>query len=267
MRKIFALIVCLCMLLCACGPAAPGKPQQPDDPALFVQQPEAPKEPVLSTEQVKLTDDSMDAVRLDVAYDAVSVDGDGFESLSSALREWNLEQENNLRTTAGEVVPDLIEAASYMPETSFALEQNVRIIRADAQYVSLEITYYSSLGGAHPFTDISSVCFDTQTGRRLQLTDAAADYDAVYNAVLQALDSYNGREEVFFEDYADTVYDMFYTNENYTLTWLLSEDTLTIVFSEYAIAPYAFGPTRVELPFTDGVLAEGASGTVITALD
>lgn len=267
MKKIFALIVCLCMLLCACGTAAPDEPQQLETPAPSVQQPEVPKSPVLRTKRVKLTDDSMEAVRLDAAYDAVSVDGAGFEALGSALQDWNLEQENDLRATAGEVVSDLTEAASHMPETSFALEKNVSVIRADAQYVCLEIAYYSSLGGVHPFTDISSVCFDTQTGRRLQLTDVAADYDAVYNTVLQALDSYDGREEVFFEDYADTVYDMFYTNENYTLTWLLGEDTLTIVFSEYAIAPYAFGPTRVELPFTDGVLAEGASGTVITTFD
>lgn len=267
MKRIFALALCLCMLLCACtGTTTPNEPKQQDDP-VPAGQPEQPKAPVLRTERIILTDEAMQAARLNVEYDAVTVDGDGFDALNRALDAWSRSLADDLSTAAKNVRPDLEELNGVVSEdTSYALENSVAIVRADAQYVCLAITSYSSLGGVHPFTATRSVCFDTQTGSQLQLRDIAKDYDAVYQATQDALAHYEDRE-AFFEDYAGTVYDMFYTNEDDTLTWLLGEDTLTIVFSVYMIAPYAYGPLEVVLPFTDGTLSDGASGSVVTTLD
>ena len=109
MKRIFALALCLCMLLCACtGTTTPNEPKQPDDP-VPAGQPEQPKAPVLRTERIILTDEAMQAARLNVEYDAVTVDGDGFDALNRALDAWSRSLADDLSTAAKNVLPDLEE--------------------------------------------------------------------------------------------------------------------------------------------------------------
>ena len=144
-----------------------------------------------------------------------------------------------------------------MENNGWESELTVTAVRADETVLSLTQTEYTWLGGAHPYTYITGITYDTKTGKELSLKDIAADYDGIYDYVCKKLPEEN-EPDMFFEDYEDTVKSMFYEeNGDYgPVKWFLTDEGVTIWFNQYDIAPYAAGPVSVEIPFAEGLVKQ-----------
>ena len=136
---------------------------------------------------------------------------------------------------------------------------------------------YSQLGGAHPSTFFAGKNYDTKTGSELTLQDVVANYDDVYQYVLDELaknEKQPENENCYFDGYEDTVKEMFYGNSDFesavtdanseetglypmpafSVQWYLGDDGLNILFNDYDIAPYAYGPSLVTIPYDSGLI-------------
>lgn len=79
-----------------------------------------------------------------------------------------------------------------------------------------------------------------------------SDYDTFYKEVCAKLEERKD-EYGFYEDYPDTVKNVFYGDkEEYgEPLWTLSGDGITVYFNTYVLAPYASGEQAVSLSFTE----------------
>ncbi|RHP46700.1 MULTISPECIES: DUF3298 and DUF4163 domain-containing protein [unclassified Clostridium] len=144
-----------------------------------------------------------------------------------------------------------------MENNGWESELTVTAVRAAERVLCLMQTEYTWLGGAHPYTYITGITYDTKTGEELSLEDIAADYDGIYDYVCTKLPEEND-PDMFFEGYEDTVKAMFYgENADYSsIRWFLTDEGVTIWFNQYDIAPYAAGPVSVEIPFAEGLVKQ-----------
>ncbi len=192
----------------------------------------------------------------------VKVDESGYDALQKAFDKDNADSLELAK-----------EEYSYNAEESTVLKK-----RADDKVVSYLRESYSQLGGAHPSTFFAGKNYDTKTGSELTLQDVVANYDDVYQYVLDELaknEKQPENENCYFDGYEDTVKEMFYGNSDSesavtdanseetglypmpasSVQWYLGDDGLNILFNDYDIAPYAYGPSLVTIPYDSGLIA------------
>lgn len=108
-------------------------------------------------------------------------------------------------------------------------------------YVSVELTLSEYTGGAHPITAFQGVVFDRKTGKRLTLDDilplTGKTLGEVSSSSAASLAAQLKENYLFPEGAAPT-------SENYS-SFTLDADSITFIFQQYQVAPYAYGPQRV----------------------
>ncbi|CCX65643.1 putative uncharacterized protein [Firmicutes bacterium CAG:791] len=210
----------------------------------------------------------------------VKVDESGYDALQKALDKDNadsLELAKEEYSYNAEDLKNMVEE-NESAAVPFALESTVLKKRADDKVVSYLRESYSQLGGAHPSTFFAGKNYDTKTGSELTLQDVVANYDDVYQYVLDELaknEKQPENENCYFDGYEDTVKEMFYGNSDSesavtdanseetglypmpasSVQWYLGDDGLNILFNDYDIAPYAYGPSLVTIPYDSGLIA------------
>ena len=160
------------------------------------------------------------------------------------------------------------------PDTAsvWSIESTVEPSRCDDAIFSFTRTDYSYTGGAHPNTYVTGMNYDPASGEELALSDVTADYDAVYEYVLNDLKERAEENEdlAYFDDYEHTVHTIFYgagegekvvseedgfePDTAYMPNWVSGEDGVYIIFNNYDIAPYAAGRITVNVPASSGLL-------------
>lgn len=209
----------------------------------------------------------------------VKVDESGYDALQKALDKDNadsLELAKEEYSYNAEDLKNMVEE-NESAAVPFALESTVLKKRADDKVVSYLRESYSQLGGAHPSTFFAGKNYDTKTGSELTLQDVVANYDDVYQYVLDELaknEKQPENENCYFDGYEDTVKEMFYGNSDSesavtdanseetglypmpasSVQWYLGDDGLNILFNDYDIAPYAYGPSLVTIPYDSGLI-------------
>lgn len=185
----------------------------------------------------------------------VHILSEGHEMLKKALDALNQKNLDLQKTFLENNAEDAREMYRYSPEQmgdqGWESEFALTATRADETVLSLKQADYSWLGGAHPYTYVNGINYDSQTGTELSLKDIAKDYDGVYAYVCKKLQEEHD-PTTFFAEYEDTVKAMFYgegDNQN-SVQWFLTDDGMTVWFNQYEIAPYSSGPIIVEIPFT-----------------
>ncbi|MBQ3378635.1 MAG: DUF3298 domain-containing protein [Clostridia bacterium] len=119
--------------------------------------------------------------------------------------------------------------------------------RADSRALSLLCFAYSYTGGAHGMYAYYGVNYDPESGEELNLTDVIADTSLLPDAVREKMSEQCGDAE-FFDDLEIGDYVAEHID---TLSWTLDYDAVTLYFSPYEIAPYAYGEITVKLPFCE----------------
>lgn len=208
----------------------------------------------------------------------VKVDESGYDALQKALDKDNadsLELAKEEYSYNAEDLKKMVEE-NESAAVPFALESTVLMKRADDKVVSYLRESYSQLGGAHPSTYFAGKNYDTKTGSELTLQDVVTNYDNVYQYVLDELaknEKQPENENCYFDGYEDTVKEMFYGNSDSesavtdanseetglypmpaSVQWYLGDDGLNILFNDYDIAPYAYGPSLVTIPYDSGLI-------------
>lgn len=207
----------------------------------------------------------------------VKVDESGYDALQKALDKDNADSlELAKEEYSYNALKNMVEE-NESAAVPFALESTVLKKRADDKVVSYLRESYSQLGGAHPSTFFAGKNYDTKTGSELTLQDVVANYDDVYQYVLDELaknEKQTENENCYFDGYEDTVKEMFYENSDFesavtdanseetglypmpafSVQWYLGDDGLNILFNDYDIAPYAYGPSLVTIPYDSGLI-------------
>ncbi len=113
--------------------------------------------------------------------------------------------------------------------------------------LSVELTEYSYLGGAHPNTYVTYAIYDLRNGSEIKLKDLfVKNYEETLNKVaeeefrnLYTLTETDdlGQAGFWFEN------NEFQINDNY----LITDSSLIFYYNNYEITAYAFGPTELEI--------------------
>ncbi len=139
--------------------------------------------------------------------------------------------------------------ASEDIDAYYSVEHTAQAVRSDEKLLSFRHMLEGYTGGAHGFYEEYGVTYDTQTGDRLTLADIAADYDGLYETVKQELETEYAANGDLFDDYAETLQNLFYGDEQ--PEWTVDRTGVTIYFNTYVIAPYASGPISVTVTFAE----------------
>lgn len=164
------------------------------------------------------------------------------EHLGIAEENWKA----RIDTGDGNALPDTTE--------KFPLEISYEIAQANSEYISVLIRYGGYQGGAHGYENTVSFNYDVKNQKIMSLSDLFPG-DENYLETLSAFSKTNltdlftskeGMElDEFFQDMIDA--GTAPTLENYQV-FTFTNDTLTIYFGEYQVAPYVYGPQKVQFP-------------------
>lgn len=159
-----------------------------------------------------------------------------------------------------------IETLVLTEKSSFLgmVEENLEFQAENAQtfgYNSMYLEYYPTLtehgivslhftisnyiaGAAHPFSYASTLNYELETGRTLQMDNLflpGSDYLGTISA--QCIQIINETGYMDWPEGAEPI------PENY-LNWNITPDGILISFDPYQIAPYAVGPQQALVPYT-----------------
>lgn len=131
------------------------------------------------------------------------------------------------------------ESSTHTP-VPYELSSIYDLTYIGSDIVSARLAVSTYLGGAHPGTGMYGLNYDRETGRELTLDDAlnliGLSLHDVAGASRQQLSK--KLEDAFFEEGTAPV------RENYS-TFIVGSDSVTFLFQEYQVGPYAVGPQEV----------------------
>lgn len=135
---------------------------------------------------------------------------------------------------------------------NFQWDEEFAIMRNKGNYLSIRRDRSQYTGGVHGSLQIMGDNWLFRAGDYylLSLTDILPGAEDPRALVMeQALEQANQQEEaqpgLFYENYQETMGDVWQED------WYLTEESLVVVFQEYALGPYTSGPMLFEIPFTE----------------
>ncbi|PWL30642.1 DUF3298 and DUF4163 domain-containing protein [Roseivirga spongicola] len=158
------------------------------------------------------------------------------------------ELKNELETDYNTIIKDFPEYAN-----AWNLEVNSDILYQDSLFISLASTVYSYTGGAHPNSGQMYRSYDLRTGEAIGLADILREgYEEELNQVAE-IEFRMTKEIPPTESLEERGY--WFENDRFELTenFAIINKSLIFYFNPYEIAPYAMGPTELELKLTDFV--------------
>lgn len=129
----------------------------------------------------------------------------------------------------------------YSMETTYSAQ------REDNVVISFVTDAYSYMGGAHGNMMEAALNFDTQTGKRLMLTDVTIDERKATEEIVADILAQTKQEkykDMFFEGYESSVGDLLSED-----TWYLGKDGFHVIGNEYIISPHVVGILDFVIPY------------------
>lgn len=144
---------------------------------------------------------------------------------------------------------------SYGNEFPWTITKNIGVVGKLGKYLSVEYYEDSYMGGAHPNAFSFYRVFDLETGKVLAFEDV---FDGAQKAKLDQLKlEYLRKERNIDTDsikIEDVVFPESLTPGNGYLyainNFYLTKNDVVFYYNSYDIAPYVFGPSQLEIPFT-----------------
>ena len=185
-------------------------------------------------------------------YCDVSVEGDEYQKLKRSVENWSMERSEGLRS----LYASFEESAAEEVEENenfygYSLYQTVTTARADDRVLSLLDDTYQYVGGEHGMFYREGINFDSQTGKRVALSDILSNYDNFIEEAKERI-IYELREdygEELFDDYVTVIEELW--KDGSEPQWYLDASGIVIVLQEYSVGPYAIGSPEIHLPYTE----------------
>ena len=190
-------------------------------------------------------------------------DGDHAEAINSYLFGWIADSTalSSLHSDSGGITIDEL-ANNFFAEYEtvrkefpvswpYQFELTGSVLLNRPELLTVDLSYYAFTGGAHGNSHTEYFVFDTMTGKRLELNDVFEQgfeerlnklIDSRYRQMkgLSPTDRLDGEKGMLFENYI-------HFNDNFALT----DQGVSFVYNNYEITAYAFGPTKIELPYSE----------------
>lgn len=179
------------------------------------------------------------------------------ESIKSAIFDYAFvsEKPETFQSLIEEISSEYTKILNDFPDykASWSMEVNSDIIYQDSSFISVASTIFSYTGGAHPNSYQVYRSYDLRTGEPITLSDILIPgfEDELYDVAeieFRMLKEIPPSQPLkvkgyFFEG------DKFALNDNFAII----NKSLIFYFNPFEIAPYAVGPTELELKLTDYV--------------
>ena len=178
-----------------------------------------------------------------------------FGALDEALKTQKEKLMDYSTDRVAEFGQSALELEDYKREDFYPYSSNVfaEIRRADGQVLSYLLEWNEYCGGVHPTSYYEGFNLDVKTGAAISLDQVVSDIPALKTLVIEKLLAEYG-EDAFYADPDTLLSDYFAWDEEaetYRPSWTLGEESLTIWFSPYEIAPYAAGLLHAEIRFDE----------------
>ena len=167
--------------------------------------------------------------------------------IGNALQNFNKAEENlaqkNISDYADEAA-DMMNQPDAFVTTPYEFDTKLTIMRADAEYFSFVTEDYVNMNGAHPSTGHRAYTYNTKTGTEVKLDDLVTDTDILPARLAKDLLNAFGRDTFMDPDnLTGSIQSMIDTPETEgQMVWYLgTNQTITFLFPQYALAPYAAG--------------------------
>jgi len=127
---------------------------------------------------------------------------------------------------------------------------STKVIKQKPRYISFYTSYINFSGGAHPNSSFTYQNYDIETQKEIKLEELLLPESMVkLNTIAERIFRENEKltpaqslkDNYFFEN------DIFKLNDNFTIT----EKGLLFLYNPYEIKAYAFGITKLLIPFKD----------------
>lgn len=213
---------------------------------------EAEQQETASGPRLNITTDYYDVAEENISYiygyyPSVEVIGEGYPELKNALDSWFANYKSNYESQMQQYTEEAKQQAEDMGDDfyGYSLDYSAKAVRLDNRITSLAIEESSYTGGAHGYSYLYGITFDTQTGEEItfeKLGDIRDD-------IKLYIDEYIGqkRAEGYTFDFYDDTIDQLLESPS----WYLSGLGLNIVFNAYEIGSYAEGRTIVTIPYSE----------------
>ena len=178
-----------------------------------------------------------------------------FEALNEVLQKQKETLVSDGIDRVAEFGQSALECEDYKREDFYPYSSNVfeSILRADSQMLSYLVEWNEYCGGVHPSSYYEGFNLDVKTGDSISLDQVVSDIPALKALIMEKLLAEYG-EDAFYTDLNALLADYFAWDEEaeiYRPSWTLGEESLTIWFSPYEIAPYAAGLLQAEIRFDE----------------
>lgn len=136
-----------------------------------------------------------------------------------------------------------------VPPVPYTLSTQAEVIRQDSNLLTLEISGYNFMGGAHGSSVTTFINWNTLTKRNVTLADILTDgYEKPLTDIAEKIfrkdeklsDTTSLKKDYFFSG------GIFSLNRNYLITPL----GIRFLYNQYEIKPYAAGQTNLVIPYS-----------------
>lgn len=167
--------------------------------------------------------------------------------LAQALKELNDQTEESALDSLRELGDQVREMAGEGFSQELSYQSNMWAVRADSQVLSLLVWDYIYMGGAHGDYGYSGITFDSESGRRLEFEEVVTDSEGFAELAAERLtEKYPDVD--FFEPSLSVLKKEV---EDGTLVWTLGYEGISLYFSPYVLAPYAYGMQSVTILYEE----------------
>lgn len=176
-----------------------------------------------------------------------------YAELSEALAEYNKERQERAKEEFDGLVDmfdEMVEETdgAWMP--AIYSIHHAGVVRADKQVFSIMQNNETYNGGVHGANYLSGVCFDSQTGEKIEFEDVVVKTDGLADIIVDEL--YESYEETrFFDEDRDGLVSSVASFIEESPLWVLTYDGVIIYFGEYTLSAYAYGPEAVFINYKE----------------
>lgn len=176
-----------------------------------------------------------------------------YPELSKVFESYNSEIDSQKETVLERLKEDYEAAAETSGETDawhqMSMETVATVLRADSNVVSFLCEYNAALGGAHPYSYVYGMNYDTKTGKELTLGDVVKDKDAFIELVSEAFDrDYSEAEYGELTNGGEALKECDFDSEDEIL-WSIDPACVTVYFATYTLGTYVQGEQAVSIYF------------------
>lgn len=256
MKKILAVLLCICMGLVWVGCSAPsaGNSDLTNSPSVSTapENPDALRQNMHALSMVSISQDTP-------AQDGTVIFTRTYQNISLTLDRTNVAQAitSDLKTRIDTALANCAELEDFardaytgqddwMPYFAYIQYTPTRL---DGAVLSLFGNHSSHSGGNHPTLSTQSVTYDLTTGQMLKLGDILAKDCTNAQLISLVNQALSPSSEDLWYDYETIIEDLFSPDRNKITNWYFSRTGLCFHFSPFTIAPYSAGTIVATIPY------------------